>query len=215
MAGRERSRVEWLHHKCTCSSTCFCKKGKQWLLEREGEGGLVALAWRWQEMEKVVQDACSYSKKMFVAPLPFHLSLIKPSLRRGQVKRCPGPWVEIGLTSWIVYTSIHTYGCIVYNIHIRWYAARCQCAQICIVSNIMTLCPPTCWSRLIHLFEYGFTKSGTKYTQRLLETNLSVFENTNMEQGEWITTVFDHISFFLAVPRQLYRWPCHEGPPTK
>ena len=46
-----------------------------------------------------VQDACSYLKKMFVAPLPFHLSLIKPSLRRGQVKRCPGPWVEIGLTS--------------------------------------------------------------------------------------------------------------------
>ena len=45
------------------------------------------------------------------------------------------------------------------------------------------------WSRLIHLFEYGFTKSGTKYTQGLLETNLSVSENTNMEQG-----VLDRIS---------------------
>ena len=122
MAGRERSRVKLLHHKCTCSSTCFCKKGKQWL-EREGEGGLVALAWRWQEMEKVVQDACSYSKKMFVAPLPFHLSLIKPSLRRGQVKRCPGPWVEIGLTSWIVYTSIHTY--------IRMYSIQYTYTVVC------------------------------------------------------------------------------------
>ena len=47
------------------------------------------------------------------------------------------------------------------------------------------------WSRLIHLFEYGFTKSGTKYTQGLLETNLSVSENTNMEQG-----VLDRISWF-------------------
>ena len=137
------------------------------------------------EMEKVVQDACSYSKKMFVAPLPFSFIPYQavPKTRSGQKV----PWALGG--NWphflnSIYSYTYIYVCIVYNIHIRWYAARCQCAQICIVSNIMTLCPPTCWSRLIHLFEYGFTKSGTKYTQRLLETNLSVSENTNMEQGE-------------------------------
>ena len=49
-------------------------------------GGLVALAWRWQEMEKVVQDACSYSKKMFVAPLPFSFIPYQavPKTRSGQ-----------------------------------------------------------------------------------------------------------------------------------
>ena len=96
MAGRERSRVKLLHHKCTSSSTCFCKKRKTMEGEEKGSCGFsLEVAGDGEG----VQDACSYLKKMFVAPLPFHLSLIKPSLRRGQVKRCPGPWVEIGLTS--------------------------------------------------------------------------------------------------------------------
>ena len=37
-------------------------------------------------MEKVVQDACSYSKKMFVAPLPFSFIPYQavPKTRSGQ-----------------------------------------------------------------------------------------------------------------------------------
>ena len=108
-------------------------------------------------MERALPRGDPDGPRCYLLPFSFILYQADPKTRSGQKV----PWALGGNLPHFLYSS--------QCIRIRWYAARCQCAQICIVSNIMTLCPPTWWSRLIHLFEYRFTKSGTKYTHRTLK----------------------------------------------
>ena len=95
--------------------------------------GLVAVGGRrWRRGVEMFQDACF----IFQEDVPlclFHLSLIKPSLRRGQVKRCPGPWMEIGLTSCIVYIFVYVF------VYVYVYVYTVVCGKMSVRPNMHSL----------------------------------------------------------------------------